>query len=182
MGHADAETLCEAGEARMNRVTPTPAGGSGPRVDPAYRRAAGAALAFLRVSLLVKLGELLLTHEHRVYLPPQPGLTSRAVQAWLWFRFSWQELAVGAFLLALLSAVVALAPSPSRRVRIGVNAAALILLPALSLAAVLGIAYYATYQMPMTRDDFEYLPWAGQLLPRRASFRPGRSARGLSFW
>lgn len=153
--------------------------GNSPRVDPVYRRATGAVLAFLAVSLLVKLGELVLTHEHRVYLASQPGLASRAVQAWLWFRFSWQELAGGAILLGLLSAVTATAPSPSRRVRTCVNAVALVLLPVLSLAAVLGLAYYATYQMPFTRDDLAYLPWAGQLVATSRLFQIWQVRAGL---
>jgi arylsulfatase A-like enzyme len=183
MGHPDAEALLRgpgvALMALMSRVTQMAVGGNGPRVDSAYRRATGAVLAFLAVSLLVKLGELLLTHEHRVHLPSQPGLASRAVQVWLWFRFSWQELAGGAFLLVLLSAVAALAPSPARWVRTCVNAAALVLLPALSLAAVLGIAYYATYQMPFTRDDFGYLPWAGQLVATSRLFQIWQVRAGL---
>ena len=54
----------------------------------------GAIAAFLAVTLLVKFAELLLTQEHRLYIPESGFVVRHLAQVWLSLRFSWQDFAV----------------------------------------------------------------------------------------
>ncbi len=131
--------------------------------DVSYRRAAGAVWAFLIVGVLVKLAELTWTFEHRWLLPWDNEIVRRSGQISLLLRFSWQEFAIAAGLLALLAAIQHWRPTPGRWTRVALGAGRLIL-ALLSLATVFGISYYSLYHTHFTLDDLEYLGWAPLLL------------------
>ena len=122
-----------------------------------YGRTLGAILAFGLVALFVKYADLLLTYELQ---PEQLGLVRRV---WLALRFSWQEFAIVAVLVAIVLAWQRRAPSPGR----GTRAALATLRFALVFGAavsVAGIKYYGLYHGHMLFTDFaENITWALQL-------------------
>ena len=96
----------------------------------------GAITAFLAVTLLVKFAELLLTQEHRLYIPESGFVVRHLAQVWLSLRFSWQDFAVAGALFALLAIVAGAADRPVVRRLLTV---ARWVLGALTLMTALGI-------------------------------------------
>jgi arylsulfatase A-like enzyme len=128
------------------------------RVAAPYGRTVGAILTFVLIGLFVKYADLLLTFELRGRFDP-PTLANRASQAWMALRFSWQEFALAAVLLAIIAIWQRRVPAPGRRTRVILGS----LRAALGLGAivsVLGIKYYEMYHGHMTITDFENIGWA----------------------
>lgn len=128
----------------------------------------GATTAFLAVTLFVKFAELLLTQEHRLYIPASGFVVRHLAQVWLSLRFSWQDFAVAGALFAALAAVAGAAHRPIVRRTL---TAMRWILGALTLLTALGIAYYAVYQAHITTTDFGYIRFAPQILATASLFR-----------
>lgn len=147
----------------------------------AYARAVGAVVAFLIVGLLVKYSELLFTYEHRWLIQPQGTVRSRLLQFWLSLRFSWQEFAAAAALLAVLVLWSRWRPEPGRLGRTAVLSLRAVL-AVTSLISVFGIAYYAVYHTHFSMDDLEYIGFAPQLLASADLFSHTSIAVGVVAW
>lgn len=146
-----------------------------------YARAVGSVAAFLIVGLLVKYSELLFTYEHRWLIQPQGTIKSRLLQFWISLRFSWQEFAVAAVLLAVLVVWSRWRPEPGRLGRVVVMALRGTL-AVTSLISVFGIAYYAVYHTHFSLDDLEYIGFAPQLLASTDLFAHTSIVVGLIAW
>jgi|GEM_PF-5036765 len=146
-----------------------------------YANAVGSVVAFLIVGLLVKYSELLFTFEHRWLIQPQGSVRSRLLQFWISLRFSWQEFAVAAALLAGLVLWSRWRPDPGRAARAGVMALRGVL-GVTSLISVFGIAYYAVYHTHFSLDDLEYIGFAPQLLASTDLFAHTSIAVGVAVW
>ncbi len=146
-----------------------------------HARAAGSVAAFLVVGLLVKYAELLFTLEHRQYIQPQGTITSRLLQWWMSLRFSWQEMAVAAILLAVVVSYRRWQPVPGRWGRAALMTFR-VFLAVTSLISVFGIAYYAVYHTHFSKDDLEYIGFAPQLLASSELFSHTSILVGVVTW
>lgn len=128
-----------------------------------YRGAAASVWAFLLVGLFVKLAELLRTFEHRRLIPSDDELARRLGQIDLLLRFTWQEFAIAAVLLAGLALWQRSSPEPTRWSRRALSGARAVL-ALLAVISVFGIAYYSVYHTHFTLDDLQYVGWAPHLI------------------
>lgn len=146
-----------------------------------YAKVVGGIAAFLTVGLLVKYSQLLFTYEHRWLIQPQGTVKSRLLQFWMSLRFSWQEFAVAAVLLAVVLLWSRWRPEPGRweRASVMVFRAGLAVT---SLISVFGIAYYAVYHTHFSLDDLEYIGFAPQLLASTDLFAHTSIAVGVVVW
>src|SRR5690606_3504834 len=158
----------------MTKRPPAPAGAT-------YARAIGTITAFLVISVFVKYSELLFTFDHRALVAPQGTVVSRLKQIWLSLRFSWQEFAVAAVLLAAVLMLRRAVPHPGRAVRAALGTLRAVLTLG-ALVNVLGIAYYALYHTHPTRDDFAHIGWAAEIAGSADVFQYVSIRIGLVLW
>lgn len=158
----------------MTKRPPAPAGAS-------YARAIGTITAFLVISVFVKYSELLFTFDHRALVAPQGTVVSRLKQIWLSLRFSWQEFAVAAVLLAAVLMLRRAVPHPGRAMRAALGTLRAVLTLG-ALVNVLGIAYYALYHTHPTRDDFAHIGWAAEIAGSADVFQYVSIRIGLVLW